>query len=193
MISRQDKDLELLKAILSRNDSKSSNELYGFYTEEIKKHIKKKFKLTEEDAEDLTADTLVKMLSNLVTYEQDKSNFRTWVITIADNTVINHKKKLSNNVEHFVYTHIEDIDKNQFIEIPSQENFEESLAITSTLHYITSDLDEDSTDMIHQKYVEGRTHKEIGIHYSVSSNTVSNKINYIKTKLRKKIKNDGRT
>ncbi len=190
MISRQDKDLELLTAILKQNDSKSNNELYGFYTDEIKKHIKKNFKISEEDAEDLTSDTLVKMLSNLISYDKDKSNFRTWVITIADNTVINHKKKLSNNIEHFVYTYIEDIDKHQFIEIPSPESFEEEFSTNNTLNYITSDLDEDSSDMIHKKYVEGKSHKEIALHYSVTSSTISNRINYIKTKIRKKIK-DG--
>ncbi len=95
MIQRQDKDLELIIAIQNNNNTKANNELYGFYTDEIKKHIKKKFKLTEEDAEDLTADTLVKMLSNLSIYEKGKSNFRTWVITIADNTVINHLTTLS--------------------------------------------------------------------------------------------------
>jgi len=191
MTSRQDKDLELLLSILQNNDPKSSNELYGFYTDEIKQHIKKKFKLTEEDAEDLTSDTLVKMLSNLISYERDKSNFRTWVITIADNTVINFKKKLSNNIEHFVYTNIEDIDKHQFIEdIPAQESFEETFSMNSTLNYITSDLDEDSNDMIHKKYVEGKTHKEIGVHYSMTSTTVSNKISYIKTKMKKKMEDE---
>jgi len=187
MISRQEKDIDLILAILNTNNTKASNELYGFYTEEIKKHIKKKFKLTEEDAEDLTADTLVKMLSFLTTYEKEKANFRTWVITIADNIVINHKKKLSNNIEHYHYTHIEDIDKNQFIEIPSQESYEETYSVNQTLNYITSDLDADSTDMLHKKYVEGQTHKEIGVHYSLTSSTVSNKINYMKTKMRKKI------
>ncbi len=187
MISRQNKDLELIISILNTNNTKANNELYGFYTDDIKRHIKKKFKLTEEDAEDLTSDTLVKMLSNLASYEKDKSNFRTWVITIADNIVINHKKKLSNNVQHFVYTHIEDIDKNHFIEIPTQDSFEEAFSINNTLNYITSELDEDSSAMLHKKYVEGQTHKEIGIHYSLTSSTVSNKINYIKTKMRKKM------
>ncbi len=55
---------------------------------------------------------------------------------------------------------------------------------------MTSDLDIDSTDMLHKKYVEGQSHKEIGMHYSLTSSTVSNKINYIKTKMRKKMKND---
>jgi RNA polymerase sigma factor (sigma-70 family) len=187
MISRQEKDIELILAILQNNNSKASNDLYGFYTDEIKKHIKKKFKLTEEDAEDLTSDTLVKMLSNLTFYEKDKANFRTWVITIADNIVINHKKKLSNNIEHFHYNHIEDIDRNQFIEIPAQESFEETYSVNQTLNYITSDVDVESMDMLRKKYVEGKSHKEIGVHYSLTSSTVSNKINYTKTKIRKKI------
>lgn len=187
MISRQEKDLELILAILNNNNSKANNELYGFYTDEIKKHIKKKFKLKEEDAEDLTSDTLVKMLANLATYEKDKANFRTWVITIADNVVINHKNKLSNTIEHYYYTHIEDIDKNKFIEMPSQDSFEQTYLVNQTLNYITSDLDGTSMDMLQQKYIEGRSHKEIAIQYSLTSSTVSNKINYTKSKIRKKI------
>lgn len=190
MISRQEKDIELISAILENNNSKASNELYGFYNEEIKKHIKKKFKLKEEDAEDLTADTLIKVLSHLVTYQKNRANFRTWVVTIADNIVLNHKKKLSNTIEHFVYTHVEDIDKNQFIEIHSQESFEESYSVNQTLNYIISDLDVDSTDMLRKKYVEGQSHKEIGVHYSLTSSTISNKINYAKTKMRKKLRDD---
>ena len=43
----------------------------------------------------------------------EKSNFKTWVITIAENTAINFKNKLSNRIEHehFVYNFIDDIDK----------------------------------------------------------------------------------
>jgi len=188
MISRQDRDVELLNSILNDNNSKANNELYSYYTEEIKKHIKKKFKLTNEDSEDLTSDTVVKMLSNLKEYDSDKSNFKTWVLTIAENTTINFKNKLSNRTEHFVYNQIEDIDKNHFIEIPCQDNFEEKFATDNTLNYITSDLDHESERMIKMKYVEGYSHNEIGQVYSLTSSTVSNKINYTKSKLHKKLK-----
>lgn len=190
MNSRQDKDMELLNSIMKDNSAKANTELYTFYTEEIKKHIKKKFKLSEADSEDLTSDTLVKVISNLNDYNQGKSNFKMWVMTIAENTTINFRNKLSNRIEHehFVYNNIEDIDSRRFIEIPSQENFELDFSNNNTLNYLTSDLDPQSKSMIQMKYVEGYTHNEIGAFYSLTSNTVSNKINYAKTKLNKRLK-----
>lgn len=187
MVSRQERDIELVKLIIKTNDSKANNELYSFYTNEIKKHIKKKFKLSNVDCEDLTSDTLIKVLTNILEYDYDKSTFKTWVLTIAENTAINHTKKLSNRVEHFIYNHIEDIDKQNFIEIPSLENFEEKFANDNTLNYITSSLDKDAKNMIEMKYMEGYSHNEIGKFYSLTSSTVSNKINYTKSKLNKKL------
>jgi RNA polymerase sigma-70 factor, ECF subfamily len=190
MNSRQDKDMELLSSILKDNSAKANTELYTFYTDEIKKHIKKKFKLSEADSEDLTSDTLMKVISNLPEYSQDKSNFRTWVFTIAENTTINFKNKLSNRIEHehFIYNNIEDIDSKNFIEIPSQENFEQDFYNNNTLNHITSDLDIQSKTMMEMKYVEGYSYHEIGAVYSLTSSTVSNKINYTKTKLNKRLK-----
>lgn len=189
MVSRQDKDLELLNSILKDNSAKANNDLYAHYTDEIKNYIKRKYRLSIEDSEDLTADTLVKVLSSLTEYSDVKSTFRTWVLTIAEHTAINHNNKLSNRVEHFVYNHIEDIEKQNFVEIPCQDNFEEKFATDNTLNYLTSDLDQQSKRMIKMKYVEGYSHNEIGEVYSLTSTTVSNKINYTKNKLNKKLRN----
>lgn len=182
--------MELLSSILKNNSAKANTELYTFYTDEIKKYIKKKFKLSEADSEDLTSDTLVKVISNLPEYSEDKSNFKTWVFTIAENTTINFKNKLSNRIEHehFIYNNIEDIDSKNFIEIPSQENFEQDFYNNNTLNHITSDLDIQSKTMMEMKYVEGYSYNEIGAVYSLTSSTVSNKINYTKTKLNKRLK-----
>ncbi len=186
--------MELLNSIMISNDGKASTELYGFYTDEIKKHLKKKFKVNEADSEDLTSDTLIKVLTNLTEYDEDKSNFKTWVITIADNTAINFKNKLSNKIEHehFVYNFMDDIDKKNFIELPSQEDFEQNFIYTNTLSNLVADLDSESKTMIEMKYVQGYTHTEIGTAFSITSSTASNKINYAKAKLIKKMdKNMG--
>src|SRR5579859_7089136 len=128
-IPRQEKDMELLNSILKNNSSKANTELYTYYTKEIKTFIKKKFKLSEVDSEDLTSDTLVKVISNLGDYDSTKSNFKTWVTTIAENTTLNFINKLSNRIEHehFVYSSTADIDSHKFIEIPSQDNFEQEI------------------------------------------------------------------
>ncbi|MCF8254471.1 MAG: RNA polymerase sigma factor [Bacteroidia bacterium] len=47
------------------------------------------------DAEDLTQETLIKIISNLGTFKQE-SSFRTWAYRIAKNQFLNNQKKPSN-------------------------------------------------------------------------------------------------
>ena len=44
------------------------------------------------DAEDLTQDILIKVITNLSSYQQEKAQFRTWLYRIAFNTILNYKK-----------------------------------------------------------------------------------------------------
>ncbi len=45
------------------------------------------------DAEDVTQEILIKMITKLSTYDSEKSSFRTWLYRITANHVINIKKK----------------------------------------------------------------------------------------------------
>jgi RNA polymerase sigma factor (sigma-70 family) len=45
-----------------------------------------------DDAKDITQEILIKVLTNLATYNADKASFRTWLYRIVANHVINHKK-----------------------------------------------------------------------------------------------------
>jgi len=184
----QEEDNILIEQIIKSNDQKASNKLYNWYYKEVKNHIKKKFgkKLSSDDVDDLSSDAISKSFINLTAFDANKSSFKTWLYTIAENLAIDHSRKLENRVDRVHYHYLEEAEDRKF-ELPATDNYEESFAIRQTVKYGTSNLDEQTTDMIQKKYVEGYSHNEIGELYSLTSSTVSNKINYAKSKIRNKI------
>jgi RNA polymerase sigma factor (sigma-70 family) len=49
--------------------------------------------LVREDAEDITQEIVIKMLTKLSTYDPGKASFRTWLYRIVANHVINMKTR----------------------------------------------------------------------------------------------------
>ncbi len=186
----QQEDNILIEQIIRHNDQKASNKLYEFYYKEVRTFIKKKFsKLSSDDVDDLSADAITKSFVSLTTFDSKKSSFKTWIYTIAENVVLNFNKKLENRIDKVHYHYLEDADNKNF-DIPFGENLEENYSTEQAVNYAVSNLDNDTHDMIKKKYVEGYSHYEIGELYSLSSSTVSNKINYAKSKLNKKLNGD---
>lgn len=184
----QEEDNILIDLIIKKNDQKASNKLYNWYYKEVKTFLKKKYKrLPSDDIDDLSSDAITKSFINLSAFDSKKSSFKTWIYTIAENLVIDYSRKLENRIDKVHYHYLEDAEKGKF-DIPSSENMENNLSIKESLKYATSDLDEKTTDMIKKKYVEGYSHGEIGDMYSLTSSTVSNKINYAKSKIIARIK-----
>lgn len=183
----QEEDNELIYKIINQRDEKASNKLYNWYYKEVKKHIKKKFgKLSSDDIEDLSSDAISKSFINLKVYDSNKSTFKTWLYTIAENVVIDHKRRLENRIDKIHYHYLQDAENRDF-EVISNDNQEESYSTIQAITYATSSLDGDTNQMIKMQY-QGYSHKEIADEYSMTSSTVSNKINYAKSKIRDKMK-----
>lgn len=53
------------------------------------------------------------------------------------------------------------------------------------INYISSQISPTDYGLLNMKYVQGYSHCEIGKEFNLTSSTVSNRINYIKTKLKK--------
>jgi RNA polymerase sigma-70 factor (ECF subfamily) len=182
----------LIEQIIRNNDQKASNKLYENYYKEVRVFIKNKFsKLSSDDVDDLSADAITKSFVNLNKFDSSKSTFKTWIYTIAENVVVDFNRKLENRVDKVHYHYLEDAEAKNF-DIPLNENYEESFTAKQTVNQLVSNLDEQTHDMIKKKYIEGYSDDEIGEFYSLSSNTVYNKINYAKQKLNKRLQNDGK-
>lgn len=184
----QIEDNELIEKIIKDNDQKASNKLYNWYYKEVKRYIKKKFnKLSFDDVEDLSSDAISKSFINLKSFDSKKSTFKTWLYTIAENTVINFHQKLENRIDKIHYHYLEDAENRNF-DIESNDNQEESYSAAQAITYGIKSVDDETQTMMKMKYVEGYSYNEIGEVYSMTSSTVSNKINYAKSKISKKIK-----
>lgn len=57
----------------------------------------------------------------------------------------------------------------------------------NTINYISSQLSPFDFMLLDMKYVQGYNYNEIGSKFQLTSSTISNRINYIKTKLKKTI------
>lgn len=68
-------------------------------------HVKKIYEFIyfkthhKETAEDLTANTFMKALTNLESFDEDKASFKTWLYSIARNTVIDHYRMRKETVD----------------------------------------------------------------------------------------------
>jgi RNA polymerase sigma factor (sigma-70 family) len=65
-------------------------------------------------------------------------------------------------------------------------NFENANAVS----FISTQISPQDFTLLDMKYVQGYDYKEIGSEFQLTSSTVSNKINYIKTKLKKSLPED---
>lgn len=84
------KDTELVRRSIS-GDRLAINELLERHNLFIY-NIAIRMVITPEDAQDITQDVLIKVLTNLAKYDPDKAQFRTWLYRIAINHILSFKK-----------------------------------------------------------------------------------------------------
>lgn len=111
----------------------------------------------EEEAEDITIETFTKVLSKLKLYNED-FDFKTWVISIAHNTMLDHIRKSSQlNVsinDDLNYNLIKDSEKSpEDYLILQQDNDQVLKAIAQ--------LPQKYKKIIELRFLEDKTYKEI--------------------------------
>lgn len=66
----------------------------------------------------------------------------------------------------------------------TQEYIDTRFEVNNTLDFLSKTIKSEDYNLLKLK-IEGYKSEEIGVNYGVSANTVNNRINYAKTKLRK--------
>lgn len=198
-------DIQLIEGVLD-NDTKSENELYDRYYTYIKNFLKKNYTLYY-DLEDEVSEILIKIFMGLNTYNPKKSSFSSWVCSIAKNHMVD--KWRSNDVSYVLTTnnsgnyitsstsYVNESSTDTSFEIYSDTTINvntstecEFISNTeyetwNTISYVVSDLSTSDCTFLNMKYLYGYDYNEIGNEFNVSSNSVSNRVNYIKNKLKK--------
>jgi len=193
-------DTILIQNIL-KGDKKSEQELYNKYKNILTKFLKSKYPQNNE-CEDDVSEILIKIFTSLSKFNSQKSKFKTWVFTIANNYMIDKsrcKHVLKNSDSNTFNISIDNITyTNSLSTITSYRNFDESYQSLTThdnnfniidnqtsINYVSNQLKACDFAFLNMHYGYGYSYCEIGNEFNISSDTVSNRVNYVKDKLKK--------
>lgn len=174
-------DTEIIQNILKGN-SQAQEMLYEKYYKLVKDFLNNKYP-TYYDLDDDVSEIMIKVFTGLEKYNINKSKFMSWVFSIAKNHMID---KWRSNTHYTYSTTMADIGSS-FINshitncISADYDFENCNLIS----YISGQLTSQDYTLLDMKYVQGYNYAEIGSEFNVTSTTISNRVNYIKTKLKK--------
>ena len=181
-------DTELIQNILNGNQI-AQEELYNKYKNSVRNYLKNKFSLYY-DLDDDVSEIMVKVFMNLNTYNSSKSKFMSWVFSIAKNHMID---KWRNNTctttlatnGCITYTTTSNIDTENLNTAFTSTSINTDFENCSSINYLSEQLTPQDYTLLDMKYVQGYDYNEIGMEFNLTSSTISNRVNYIKTKLKK--------
>lgn len=196
-------DTELIQNIL--NDNPQAQEiLYEKYSKQVKYFLIKKYS-TCSDIDDDVSEIMIKVFMNLRSYDITKSKFKSWVFSITKNHMIDKWRSdtitltgSNTNCTYSYSTTAADIgtnfitsnntgtiDINNCSYTTNTYSADYDFENCSSINYITDQLTPQDYTFLNMKYIQGYNYTEIGNEFNVTSSTVSNRVNYIKTKLKK--------
>lgn len=169
-------DMILIKGILMHN-KQMQNDFYLKYSDLVAKFLKVKYG-NVVDIEDVVSETLIKVFNNLNKYNPERGSVKTWIYNIAKNHLIDKLRRECNKS----YMNIHDVDVSSLsVKIGNSNEFDSC----DMLEYVSNTIDNCDYTLLNMKYNLGYNYCEIGEEFNITSSTVSNKINYIKSKLKK--------
>lgn len=177
--------------------------LYDKYKKSVKNFLQSKYSIYC-DLEDDVSEIMIKVFLNLETYDKNKSKFCSWVFSIAKNHMIdkwrnnNYTATFSSGTVNYTTSCDYNIDvENSYITSAnvgsiSANSYHISNNIAdfdfencNSITFISAQLTPQDFTLLDMKYMQGYNYNEIGNEFNVTSSTISNRVNYIKTKLKK--------
>ncbi|MCC3217615.1 MULTISPECIES: RNA polymerase sigma factor [Chryseobacterium] len=157
-----DEQLFLLIQKAKDKDQKAQTKLINVFWVDVFSFVMKKVR-DENDADEITVNVFSKVLSKLDMFDPH-FQFKTWVLTIAQNTVIDFWRKKNRDNEDAV----ENLDevKNQYAKSPEELliSEEEQKKIIKTIE----SLDANYQDIIRLRFFEEKSIKEIADELGIS-------------------------
>jgi RNA polymerase sigma factor (sigma-70 family) len=157
-----DEQLFLLIQNAKEKDQKAQTKLINTFWVDVFSFVMKKVR-NENDADEITVNVFSKVLSKLDMYDPH-FQFKTWVLTIAQNTVIDFWRKRSRENEDAT-ENLDEI-KNQYAKSPEELMIsdEEQTKIIKTIE----SLDANYQDIIRLRFFEEKSIKEIAEELGIS-------------------------
>lgn len=196
------KDTNLIRGIKS-GDKKSEQQLYNKYRKIVDSYLKIKYPNNIEH-DDNVSEILIKIFENIDQYDKKRAKFRTWVTKVANNYMIDNARKNENNP---IQASLDSVDgslsfytttdtttgdlsvntTNCFttpISFTSQPD--EQMETNDSLDFISNKIGIKDFHLLNMKYGQGYDYKDMEKEMKMSSSTISNRVNYVRSKLKKK-------
>lgn len=163
--------------------------LYDKYKKRVINFIKTKYS-NYCDIEDDVSEIMIRVFMNLKSFDCDKSKFSSWVFSVAKNYMID-KWRCSCNATYTVNvntntTSIDSVCNSSMFEFDNNTfSVNSCFENSNSICYISTQLSPQDYTLLDMKYVQGYDYNEIGKEFNVTSTTISNRVNYIKTKIKK--------
>jgi|ERR1035437_4354682 RNA polymerase sigma factor (sigma-70 family) len=212
MIEKNTEDVILIQNILNGNHQ-AEEIFFKKYQRIIKDYIRNNFpKQKLEDIDDYTSEILIKIFENLKLIDSEKGSVKTWVLVIARHFITDVWRKDSTSFTSAFNNSGISISNNDaqnlrfngeptaWVAGNNTSLSNDNLLLNScsftvcnnsefencnTVSYLSSQISPVDYSLLNMKYMQGYSHCEIGKEFNLTSSTVSNRINYIKTKLKK--------
>lgn len=152
--------------------------LYNKYNEYLINYMKERYNY-QENIDDIVSEVLIKVFTKLKSYNNKKTNFKSWVINILKNHMIDIWRKKEPVVIYNTETYHDKIKNNS---LGVEYILSELEGINELYSNVT--LTKKDKDFFEMKYVYGFSYEDISCYSGISSTTICNRVNYIKRKIK---------
>jgi RNA polymerase sigma-70 factor (ECF subfamily) len=177
---------------INEGNKEAEKKLFDYTKSKIKNFIN--YKYPSITSEDDTADIVIKIFQKINKFDNEKSKYSTWIINVAKNHMIDKSRIYSNNIMFYSTSNTRFGDtlnilcshtgENQTISFQS-DGFYDILENKDNIKSLASSIDGVDMSMLRMKYSSGYNYEEIGKELNMDKTQVSNRVSYLKKKLKK--------
>jgi RNA polymerase sigma-70 factor (ECF subfamily) len=173
----------LIKQILLEKDRAAGEKLVERYYKKIYREVYLKTG-DEELAKDLTQESFIQILRNLHMFDSSKASFKTWIITIARNKVIDYMRSRQHH-EMIMTEILEDYEQEDSLNLEQQVT--DRMAAAEVEDFLETE-DGQNSDIFRMKAQQGYTFSEVSSMTGMTGSTVKNRYYSVVKKLRKELR-----
>jgi len=189
----------MLIAHILDNDSEAQKIFYEKYRQILTDYISSKYPMNQ-DLEDDVSEILIKVFTNLYKYDVEKAIPKTWIFTITKNYMID-KSRCHNVLQGTIHIGANDsislvnfdVSTDTTYFNPEEGNWHYTSSYVTdfencdAISHVSNTLTACDFSFLDMKYNQGFNYAEIGSEFNLTSNTVSNRVNYLKGKLKESL------
>jgi RNA polymerase sigma-70 factor, ECF subfamily len=188
-VSTFDQEDSDLLAGIARRDSDALLRLYRKYSSRVFSLI---YHILDDRtaAEEVLQDTFYRLWDRSQLYQPGKGQLISWLLTVARNLALDHKRKESRRADSNVFARVAD-ETNDLDALPEVASLDDP-DMSRTIRQVMAQLPPEQRMAIELAYFEGLTHQELSQRLGESLGTVKTRIRLGLSKLRKAMRECGR-